>query len=176
MIYYKFGDKNCKIDFLDFLCLIFDNKKIYKSEFENFSDLYEFIDKNKCHISYLLFDNYEYYLERGVLHNLYGSAYSRIVDNDNEYNPKGYKNEYFYIDGKLVCDKLDFKRGCKKECDFKNNEIFHIQRITDNEPGRDKNGKFYRLKEGVDYIKTTINLKERIKIDQRKKKLLKLNN
>ena len=36
-------------------------------------------------------------------------------------------------------------------------------------------GKMYRRKEGVDYKKIYINLEERIKKDQRKKKLLQIN-
>ena len=49
-----------------------DNNKKYKSDFIDFANLYEYIDKTKKSISHILLDGYEYFLEKGVLHNLYG--------------------------------------------------------------------------------------------------------
>jgi len=173
MIEYSLGEKKCKIDFDDFLCLLFKDEKLYKSDFNTFSELYEFIDKNKKSISYMLFNNNEYFMRCGVLHNLYGPAHIRITDKDATFYEKGSKVQFFYIDGKLVHDKMD-TRGCKRYEDFKDKEIFFYDELTNKKLGRDANGKFYRRKEGIDYIKTLIDLDERIKFDQRNKKIKKL--
>jgi hypothetical protein len=173
MIEYKLGEKKIKIDFDAFLCLKFKDKKFYKSDFNAFSELYEFIDKNKMKISYMLFNNNEYFLENGVLHNLYGPAHIRINDKEDSFYVKGTKTQFFYIDGKLVYDKMD-NRGCKKLEDFKDKEIFFYDELSNKKSGKDENGNFYRRKENIDYIKTIINLSERIKIDQRNKKIKKL--
>jgi len=169
MIYYKFGEISCKFSFKDFLKITYDNTIKYKSDFKEFSELYELIDKNANKISNILFDGYEYIIEKGKLHNLYGPALIKHHDKDEFY--KG-TVEYFYIDGKNVFnDKLD-GRGCTKLEDFQNKDIFHYQELTGKKSGRDEiTGKMYRRQEGIDYIKTPINLKERIKKDQRKKKL-----
>ena len=45
MILYKIGDIDCKINWDDFLSLTFKSETKYKSDFESFSHLYEFIDK-----------------------------------------------------------------------------------------------------------------------------------
>ena len=175
MIIYNIGEIPCKIDFNDFLSLTTDVKK-YKSEFYSFADLYEFIDKNITKITNILFDNYEYTLENGKLHNLYGPAITKFTSSDSDYVPKGTKSYWFYIDGKLVCDQLN-DRGCKKIENFKNNEIFHYEEITNKKSEVDQiTGIFYRRKEGIDYIKHYINLEYRIKKDQRKKKLNQISN
>jgi len=173
MIEYSLGEKKCRIDFNGFLSLIYRGNKMYKSEFKNFPMFYEFIDKNKKHITHMLFDNNEYLLQGGVLHNLYGPAHIRISDKDDSFYGKGNKAEYFFINGKLVHDKVD-NRGCKKIEDFENKEIFFYDELTNKKPGRDSNGNFYRRKEGIDYIKTMIDLSERIKFDQRNKKIERL--
>lgn len=170
MIYYNLGSKKCKINFEDFLCLTFKGEKLYKSSFESFPKFYEFIDKNLKDISHMLFDNYEYFLENRVLHNLYGAAYIRISEKS-EFSG-GAQILHFYINGKLVHDKLD-GRGCKSLDNFQNENIFFYKELT-GKSGYDINGKRYHRKEGVDYIKTPINLEHRIKIDQRKRKLEKL--
>lgn len=168
MIEYSFGERKCIIDFNKFLSLKYKNEVCYKSLFNEFSELYEFIELNKKEISHILFDGYEYFLENGVLHNLYGPAYIKINDKENPFTPIGAKILWFYIDGKLVFDSPD-KRGCKKLQDFENNDIFHYVELTNKKPG-----KYYKRKEGIDYIKTSINLEERRKNDIRSKKLKKL--
>jgi len=173
MIEYFLGEKKCKIDFDDFLSLKFKGKILYKSDFNTFSELYEFIDKNKMEISYMLFNNNEYFLERGVLHNLYGPAHIQLNDKKDSFVGLGYKYFYFYIDGRLVHDKLD-TRGCKTNKEFNNEEIFFYNELTNKKAGRDSSGNFYRRKEGIDYIKTSIDLLERIKFDERGKKIKKL--
>jgi len=168
MIHYKFGEIICKISFKDFLKINYDNITKYKSDFKEFSELYELIEKNKDKINKILFDGYEYILQKGKLHNLYGPAIIKHNDKDDFY--KG-TLEYFYIDGKKVHNKLDL-RGCTKIEEFQSKDIFHYQEITGKKTGRDEiTGVMYRRQEGIDYIKTSINLKERIKKDQRKKKL-----
>jgi len=175
MIYYYFGDRNCKLNWNDFICLIKnDDTKIYKSFFIDFSSLYEYIDKEKNYISNILSDGYEYILENGVLHNLYGAAYIKYNDK-NDFHGAGTKSKYFYINGNLVCDQLD-NRGCNTTEKFKNKEIFFYKEITNNKTKQDPyTGLWYRRREGIDYTKTYINLDHRIKIDQRKKKLKKIN-
>ena len=173
MINYKFGNIECKISFDDFLSLTINNVRKYKSDFKQFSELYEFIEKNKKLISHVLFDGYEYILEKGLLHNLYGPAIIKHCDDKSAYF-RG-TTKYFYIDGKCVFNQLD-GRGCKKLEDFQNKDIFHFQELTGKKSEKDEiTGKMYRRKEGVDYKKIYINLEERIKKDQRKKKLLQIN-
>ena len=173
MIEYYLGEKKCKIDFDGFLSLTHKGNKLYKSNFKNFPNFYEFIDKNKKHISHMLFNNNEYFMEGGVLHNLYGAAHIKINDSETAFTPIGTTILYFYIDGRLVYDKLS-TRGCKKIGDFLDKEIFFYEELTNQKPGKDSNGKFYRRKEGIDYIKTIIDLSERVKFDQRNKKIKKL--
>lgn len=171
---YNFGEKPCKIEFNDFLSITTDIK-MYKSEFKSFSDLYEFIEKNLNKITHIFFNNYEYFLEKGVLHNLYGPAIIRHNNDDNTYF-KGTSN-FFYIDGKLVHDDLKtVDRGCKKLDNFKNTQIFHYKDISGRKSGRDViTGRWYKREEGVDYEIQYIDLDQRIKLDQRKKKLFYLN-
>lgn len=174
MIEYSFGENKCKLDWDDFLCTTENDVKAYKSDFKDFAEFYEYIDVLKEKISHILFDGYEYFLENGVLHNLYGPAIIKITSVDGKFTPKGTKSYYFYIDGKLVCNKLD-DRGCKNMEDFEKDEIFFYKRLTDKISGRDPHtGIMYRRQEGVDYIKTNINLKQRRLLDQRKKKLKQL--
>lgn len=178
MIEYYFGERKCKLDWNIFLHLTINNEKRYKSDFKDFSLLYEFIDKNKKSISNILLDGYEYFLEKGVLHNLYGPAYIRYNnDNDDKYGKKGFfqpeVSYFFYIDGKLVYDNLNIDRGCKNVDKFNNSEIFHLKILT-KELIDSTTGKYKRRIEGIDYIKTYINLEDRIKKDIRKKKLIKL--
>lgn len=173
MIIYKFGEIDCKISFKDFLKITIKDLVKYKSDFKEFSELYEFIEKNKNKIINIFFDGYEYYLQKGLLHNLYGPALIKHNDDPSQFFQG--TSRWFYIDGKKVYDDLG-GRGCRKLEDFQNKNIFHFKEITNKTSGRDPDtGKFYRRKEGVDYKIYPINLKERIKIDQRKKKLERLN-
>lgn len=174
MIEYSFGENKCKLDWNDFLCATENNIKVYKSDFKDFAEFYEYIDVLKEKISHLLFDGYEYTLENGVLHNLYGPAIIRYLEKGH-YVAAGPKSYYFYIDGKLVCNKLD-DRGCRNIDDFEKEEVFFWKRLTNKISGIDtKTGIMYRLKEGIDYTKTPINIEKRRLLDQRKKKLKQLN-
>lgn len=173
---YKFGEIPCKIEFDDFLSITTDIKK-YKSEFKDFSYLYEFIEKNLNKIIQISFNNYEYYLEKGVLHNLYGPAHIRYTTQDGYMSKKGTKIDWFYIDGKLVYDNRDTGRGCTKLSDFQTNRIFHLKILTTTESRYNPITKrTNRSQSGIDYIKTYIDLGQRIKLDQRKKKLQYINN
>lgn len=169
MIEYKFGDILCKLSFRDFLSITTKNGKNLKKDFKTFYNLYEFIEIYKKDITHILFDGYEYFLEKGILHNLYGPAYIR-------YDEDGYfpgTHRIFYIDGKLVYDEGNKK--CTKLEDF-NKEIYHFEEITGKQSGHDPiTGIRYRRREDIDYKMYPINLKHRILIDQRKKKLQKLN-
>ena len=177
MIYYKFGNIDCKISFKDFLSITIEDTpftlKKYKSDFKNFSELYELIEINKKKITNILFDGYEYILQKGVLHNLYGPALIKHCD-----DPKAYfqgTSRWFYIDGRLVYDSLD-DRGCRKLENFQKKEIFFYEDITGRKSGVDENtGRMYRRKEGIDYKIYPIDLQFRLKIDQRKEKLKRLN-
>jgi len=172
---YNFGEKECKISWRDFLSLETSSTKLYRKDFNDFYSLYEYLDLNKKNISHLLFDGYEYFLEKGVLHNLYGAALIKHCD-----DPKAFfqgTSNWFYIDGKLVHDSLNtIPRGCKKLEDFQNNEIFHHKEISGIPSGRNLNtGVWYRRIEGRDYTITLIDLKKRIDLDIRKKKLIQIN-
>lgn len=173
---YNFGEIPCKIEFDDFLSITTDIKK-YKSDFKDFSYLYEFIEKNLNKITQISFDNYEYFLEKGVLHNLYGPAHIRYTTEDSYMSKKGAKINWFYIDGKLVFNNMDRDdRGCRKLSDFQTNKIFHLKILTTTENRYNPITKrTNRSQDGIDYIKTYIDLEQRIKIDQRKKKLKFLN-
>lgn len=176
MIKYKIGDISCRLDFEKFLSIITNtNETYYKSDFKNFPHLYEYIEKNIKHIKNIKFDGYEYFLENGILHNLYGPAIIHY-NSETSYFNKGQSNR-FYIDGRLVHDNINnIGRGSTDIETFKNEEIFFYEEITYKRTGKDPiTGIHYRRKEGIDYIKTIINLEERIKIDQRNKKLKKLN-
>lgn len=169
MIKYKFGNIECKIDFKDFLCLTVNDIKRYKSEFKEFSDLYEFIEKNIKQITHIIFDGYEYFLKNGLLHNLFGPS---II----KYTTDGYvqgTSMFFYIDGKLVQDDLrTIGRGCKNLEDFKTKNIFHYKEISNKKTEKDINtGLYYKRKEGIDYIIYPIDLNKKI----RKQKLETLN-
>ena len=173
MIVYNFN-RDCKISFENFLCLTICDKKMYKSEFKDFASLYEFIDTKINKISHILFDGYEYFLKKGVLHNLYGAAYIRHCDDPKEIFQG--TSRWFYIDGKLVSDQNEGIRGCKRLEVFEKEEIFFFEEISNKQTERDiLTGKVYRRKEGIDYIKHPIDLKSRRTIDQRKKKLKYLN-
>jgi len=173
MIKYKFGDISCELDFNKFLKIIIKNKIKYKSDFKYFSELYELIEKDINDISHIIFDNYEYILENGVLHNLYGPA---LIKYNNEHDFYNGISNWFYIDGKLIYDDVRYvKRGCRNINSFKDNEIFFFEELSNKKSGRDPiTKKFYRRTEGIDYIKTIINLDDRIMVDQRKIKLKKL--
>jgi hypothetical protein len=161
MILYDFGDK-CKIEWNDFLQLIcYDNRRLYKSDFKDFPYLYEYIDKNKHKIKNLIFDNYEYTLFNGKLHNLHGPAKSEYKNT--EYS-KGMSNRY-YINGKLVCYKQH--RPCKKYEEFVSNEIYFYTILTKEKKRRKQNG--------IDYIKEKIDLNKQLKNEKRLLKLYKLN-
>lgn len=167
MITYKIGDVDCKLGFEDFLSLIHNDKKLYKSDFKNVAELYEFIDKNLKNISELLFDNYTYILEDGLLHNLYGPATIKFLPPES-YLPGG-PSKRFYIYGKLISIQGD--RPCNKIEDFEKQEIFYYQELTGkiSTPGN-------RRREGVDYIKHYYDLRLLRFKDQRKQKLIRLRN
>lgn len=174
MIKYNFGERACILDWNIFLRLIINNVKKYKNEFKDFYSLYEFIEKNKKNISHILLDGYEYFLENGVLHNLYGPAYIRYNDENTNPYQIGTETYYFYINGRLVCDKLDI-RGCRKLESFKKDKIFFYKELTNKKTMKEPDGTYYRRKEGIDYLIENINLEQRIKNDQRKKKLKQIN-
>ena len=167
MIKYKF---ECQLDFNKLIKITTDNKPLYKKDFLDFSEFYYFLDTKINQITHILFDGYEYYLKNGKLHNLYGPARIKYYSDEEIKNSYFLKNtsNWFYINGNLVCDKLD-NRGCRELKDFQNNDIFywhHLKPVTATKP---------RIKEGIDYIKYPINLKLLIIRDQRKKKLQKIN-
>jgi len=171
MIMYKFNEVDCKIDFKDFLSLTTKKTKLYKKDFEDLYSLYEFIEFNLNKIEHILFDGYEYYLEKGKLHNLYGPAIIKHVENQYFSGP----SRWFYINGKKIYDDIN-SNGCRKLENFENKEIFHFQEITNLKSGRDDStGLWYRRKEDIDYKKYPVNLKRRIEIDQRKRKLEHIN-
>lgn len=168
MIKYNFG-LNCKIDWEKFLSLkTFDNNKtLYKSDFESFADLYEYIDKHKIEIKELLFNGYQYFLEDGLLHNLYGPAKITISDKNKPFYKPGHTLLSFYINGKEV--KYSNKH-CSKLKDFNEEKIYFHHEITNKKTER-INGVSYRRKEGIDYTKEYINLELLRKLDLRKRKL-----
>ena len=176
MIKYNFGIE-CEISWTKFLCFESEKGKLYKKNFKNFSEFFYFLDNNKKDITKLLFDGYEYILENGLLHNLYGPAKIRYTEEDDHaYLYPGTK-KWFFINGKLVTDKQENVRGCKNEKDFENNEIFFYEEITGKKTHRDTiTGKMYIRKEDVDYRKHLINLGKLKEKDIRKKKLKQINN
>ena len=172
MIKYKFGEIECKISYDDFLCLVHNDIKKYKSDFKDMPELYEFIDKNIKDITRMIFDNYEYYLQNGKLHNIYDAALIKYNVESPYLDKTIEKTSRFYIDGRLVLDSISKPKGCSKLEDFKNAEIFFYEELTYKLSDRDPlTGLMYRRREGVDYIKTIIHLDDRIKMDQRYKKL-----
>ena len=168
MINYKFGNIECKIDWECFLIIKIKEQKLYKSNFKNFPDFYEFLDKNINDISNILFDNFEYNLENGKLHNLYGSATINYYENN--YIGKAFSKR-FYINGEIVYYE---GQPCKKLENFETGEIYHYEELTKNKTGR-TNGKFYIRKENIDYIKHYIDLQKLRNKDKRKQKLKNLN-
>lgn len=173
MIIYNFCEKGCKISFTDFLAITTKTTKLYKSDFSEFYKLYEFIEQNLNEITHILFDGYEYFIENGKLHNLYGPALVKHSEDKTAYYQGA--NRYFYIDGKLVYDNLNIDRGCKKIEDFQTKEIFHYEKLINENQYDPITGKPFRIREGVDYKKHYINLNSRIKKDQRNKKLKMIN-
>lgn len=171
MIKYKFDNIECQLDFDKLIKITYNNITLYKKDFSDFSDFCYFLDIKNNQITHILFDGYEYYLKNGKLHNLYGPARIKYYSDEEIKNSYFLTNNvisWFYINGKLVCDNLD-NRGCRKIEDFQNNNIFHwryLKHVTTNRKRR--------LKEGIDYIKYPINLNLLILIDQRKKKLQKI--
>jgi len=169
MIEYSFGENKCKLDWNNFLCVTKNvpnsNIKIYKSTFKDFSEFYEYVDRFKNEITHLLFDGYEYFLEEGVLHNLYGPAIIKYLEKS-DYTPAGSKWYSFYINGKLVHDKVgNSDRGCRTIENFENEKIFFHEELSSKKDRKQKD---------VDYIKTPINLQNLRLLDQRKKKLKQL--
>lgn len=173
---YKFLDVECKIDFESFLSIDAITGRLYKKDFESFYALYEYIEFNLKDITHILFDGYEYYLNHGKLHNLYGPAILKY-NVASEVHISMINITQFYIDGKLVCDDIgSTDRGCRKLESFREKEIFFYKELSNKKTGIDKiTSRFYRRKEGIDYEKTIINLNERIKLDKRKLKLISIN-
>ena len=130
MIMYKFLDIECKIDFNNFLSIDSITGRLYKKDFNSFSDLYEHIDLNLNDITHILFDDYEYYLNHGKLHNLYGPAYIKYSTTSECYT-NSFAVYKFYIDGKLVYDSInDINKGCNKIEWFKTKEIFFYKKLN----------------------------------------------
>lgn len=98
MIRYDFGEECYNISWDNFLSLTHNCDIYYKSHFNTFSDFFEFLDINIKNISRLLFDNCEYLLENGKLHNLYNYAHARYVAEG--YQPGWYYD--FYVFGKKL--------------------------------------------------------------------------
>lgn len=169
MIKYNFGIE-CEISWNKFLSMETIHDKLYKRDFKDFSEFYYFLDTNKKEINKIIFDGYEYILENGVLHNLYGPAKIRHTEKE-EGQPFFGTTKWFFINGRLVTDKLENIRGCKNEKDFENGEIFFYEELTNKTSGRQDDGTMYRRKEGVDYIKHYIDLKKLRQKEVRKKKL-----
>lgn len=169
MIIYKIGNIDCKISWIDFLCLeTTDNNKIYKSDFTDFAHLYEYIDYNIKKIKKLTFDNLEYTLKNGLLHNLYNeSILKHTIESDAYFKGTSRK---FYIHGKEVWNK---NAPVKKLNDFLTGEIYHYEEITFKRTDYDSTPK-YRRKEGIDYKKHYINLGDLMKKESRAKKLNKI--
>lgn len=168
MIKYKIDQVECRISFQDFLSLNTKDKKLYKKDFETFYNLYEFLEFNLKEITHILFDNYEYILQNSKLHNLYGPASIKHVEDKNAFMQGTFYK--FYIDGKLVYTEIGKK--CNNMDEFQNKKIFHYEEITNKKSSRDEvTGKWYRRKEGIDYKIYPINIKKRIELDQRRKKL-----
>jgi len=173
MIMYNFGNIECKIDFNNFLSIDDINGRLYKKDFKTFYDFYEYLEFNLYDITHILFDGYEYYLQNGKLHNLYGPAHIRynvqvdhLINNINIHR--------FFIKGKLVFD--DITKCCSKIENFNSKELFFYEDITKKVSGYDRiTGKCIRRKEGVDYTKTIINLEHLRKLDNRRKKLIEIN-
>ena len=163
MINYKFGEIEEKIEWDDFLSLTYKDKLTYKSDYKTFSDLYEFICKNIKDITKLLFDGYEYILQDGLLHNLYGPATLKHIKDG--FMP-GTRRRY-YINGKLVFAKekpFRYDKVCNKVEDFEK-EIVFLEWITK----KIERGKTY--KEDINYILHPINLEELRIQDKRYNKL-----
>lgn len=174
MIKYNFGI-DCDLSWEKFLCLEVNSVKMYKQDFTDFSELFYFIEHNKKHITNLLFDGYEYVVENGLLHNLYGPAKIRYED-PNDHKIFHGTSKWFFIYGELVMCKDKVGRGCSNKKEFEG-DIYFYNEITNKKSGRDiETGIYYRRKEGVDYIKNHIDLKKLREKDIRKKKLEKLNN
>lgn len=174
MIKYNIGDIPVNFDMSKFLCLIYDEEKIYNDYFDNIQSIYKFIDMNIKNISMILFDGVEYILEDGKLHNLYGAAIKRYVEKDELNFSNNTMVEYFYIDGKLVVNR-PYKggRGCRNKSDFQEKPIYHYEELTNIKSGEKSNGKYYRRKIGIDFDYHIIKLKTRIVLDTRKKKIKK---
>ena len=167
MIHYDFG-MNCVIDWNEFLQLkTFSGEIMYKSNFTDFPQLYEYIDKNKKDISNLLFDGHKYILENGMLHNLFGPVKMKYNDNTTYLSV----SRRYFINGKPVwCNN-----GPCKVTDFEKGDLYFHEEITNRKSTRDvTTGIWYRRKEGIDYKKYYINLEELKFQDKRNKKLKRI--
>jgi len=173
MIEYTIGDTCCRISFEHFLSLTFKNEIIYKSRFDEFSDLYEFIEKNIKNITLMIFDGYKYHLEKGLLHNLYGPAVIKYDENKELYSQK--IDNYFFINGKRIYYDYYKIIICKNIKNFVGNDVFFIERRTNNIKKSNITDMKYKNINGINYNLIAINLKNLIKMDQRKKKLISLN-
>lgn len=154
-----------QLDFKSFLCVEDHNGiKLYKSDFKEFSNLYEYIDKNIKSIKSILHENREYILYNGLLHNLYGPSMKK--HNGHDYIVRTHR---YFINGKLVyCEG----QPCRNDDDFENGKIYFFEEITHRKSGRDViTGKRYHRKEGIDYKKHYINLKGLRDKERRNKKL-----
>lgn len=159
MILYKIGDINIKINWDNFLILETSESKYYRSDFIDFPEMYKFLDENLKHIKYLKFDGFEYYLNNGLLHNLWGPA--KIVSVEGGFGDGFCKR--FFINGEIVWYK---GIHCKNMKNFESGEIYFYEKLTD--------GAIYRIKEKIDY--NLINLEKLREKELRKNKIEKIEN
>ena len=166
MVQYSFSDRKCNLSWNTFLSLDINKDRLYRKDFKDFYALYEFIDLNKTKIKHLLCDGEEFFIRKGELHNLTGPAYIRIDEKGLFPGPC----KWFYINGRMVCEMGG--NACKKLDVFLKGEIFFYEEISGKQNGKDEiTGKYYRRKEGIDYIRTPVNLR----FLSRKEKLERLN-
>lgn len=127
MIHYNLGynlEDECHVISWDkFLCLICNEEKYYKSQFNTFSDLYEFIDTNIKNITKIVLDGCEYILENGKLHNLYD--YAKIVHRTDGPYPGTFRT--FYIFGKIIYGENSLKSRIKSLRDFNSLDLFTLE-------------------------------------------------
>lgn len=131
MVSYKIGYIECFFKFEDFISLECDFKKYYKCDFIDFSSLIKFIDENIKQITKIVFDNKQYVLENGLLHNLYGPSIT-VYPTPGGHNKNTIKR--YFINGNIIesggdidilSDKI-FKNGNIYYKDNKNKKVYII--------------------------------------------------
>jgi len=157
MIRYDLGDGCYNISWDNFLSLTHNCDIYYKSHFNTVSDFFEFLDINIKNISRLLFDNCEYILENGKLHNLYDYAKATYIETG--ILPGWYFS--FYIYGKLLYGHYQPNVKICNLTDFNKSNMFTLK---------------YDPVSKKDNIQTFINIDELRKQDIRLKKIKRLLN